>query len=86
MEMVVDPGDGQDAPAASGFGDDVVVEVGLVLPARQLAAFEEKARRQGLTAGQMLRLLLGGFLGQDDPVSQALAPSPPRPARVRLDG
>jgi hypothetical protein len=70
MEMIVEPDDGQDAPEASGFGDDEVVEVGLILSARQLAAFEEEARRRGLTAGQMLRRLLGRFLGQVEPRRQ----------------
>jgi hypothetical protein len=51
---------------APRFADEEVVEVGLLLPAHQLNAFEAAARRQGLTAAQMLRRLLSGFLGEAD--------------------
>ncbi len=54
----------QGAAGGPHFGDEEVVEVGLLLPARQLSAFEAAARRQGLTAAQMLRRLLSGFLGE----------------------
>jgi CheY-like chemotaxis protein len=64
MIMLGSPGDSLEGVDASDFGDEEVVEVGLLLSARQLAAFEAAARCWGLTAGQMLRRLLGGFLGQ----------------------
>ena len=39
--------------------DDEVVELALLLPRRQAEALEEAAHARGLTAGQMLRKLIG---------------------------
>jgi hypothetical protein len=39
-----------------------VVEVRLLVPARQVAALAAAAERQGLTAGQLLRRLIDDFL------------------------
>ncbi len=64
MVMLDSPGDDLDVAEASGPGNDEVVEVGLLLSARQLAALESAAHRHGLTAAQMLRRLLGTLSGQ----------------------
>jgi len=45
------------APAEGG-----VVELALLLPARQAAALERAAHQQGLTIGQVLRRLVRDFL------------------------
>jgi hypothetical protein len=42
--------------------DDEVVELSLLLPRRQAEALEEVAHARGLTAGQMLRKLIGKSL------------------------
>ncbi len=47
-------------PAFAGDGE--VTELALLLPARQLAALDEAARRWGLTVGQLLRGLVREFL------------------------
>ena len=39
--------------------DSEMVEVAMLLPRWQLAALESAAQRQGLSAGQMLRRLIG---------------------------
>jgi hypothetical protein len=41
--------------------DDDLVELALVLPRWQVEALAVAARRRGLTAGQVLRRLVGGF-------------------------
>jgi hypothetical protein len=50
--------------------DDEVVEVSLLLPRWQVEALEEVAHERGLTAGQMLRKLIGVCLS-DPPPSRA---------------
>jgi hypothetical protein len=40
-----------------------VVELAVLLPARDLAALEEAAWRRGLTPGQVIRRLIHAFLG-----------------------
>ena len=47
--------------------DDEVVEVSLLLPRWQAEALEEAAHNRGLTAGQMMRKLLGKGLREIDP-------------------
>jgi hypothetical protein len=47
--------------ASAGWEADVV-EVGLLLPARQVAALEAVAHGLGLTAGELARRLLHDFL------------------------
>jgi hypothetical protein len=64
MVTPIDAGEAQEAVGAPDLGDGEVVEVGLFLTARQWASFEAAAHRRGLTAGELLRRLLGGFLGQ----------------------
>jgi hypothetical protein len=64
MVLLSSPGDDLGVAEASDLGNDEVVEVGLLLSARQLAALESAAHRHGLAAGQILRRLLGTLLGQ----------------------
>ena len=47
--------------------DDEVVELPLLLPRWQAEALEEAAHNRGLTAGQMMRKLLGQGLRAIDP-------------------
>ena len=47
--------------------DDDVVEVSLLLPRWQAEALEEAAHERGLTAGQMLRKLIGVCLSEPTP-------------------
>lgn len=47
--------------------DDEVVELALLLPRKQATALEEAAHARGLTAGQMLRKLIGRGLRDMDP-------------------
>ena len=66
-----------DSPVASGFLapqpgtreftplDNEVVEMSLLLPRWQAAALEQAAHDRGLTAGQMLRKLIGATLKAD---------------------
>ncbi len=49
-------------PDPSHAGGEIV-EVGLLLSARQAAALEASAHRAGLTTGAMVRRLIGDFLG-----------------------
>ena len=56
--------DGRTPARTHDFGDEDVVEVELLLPARQLARFEAEARRQGLTVSQLVRRVLGSYLRQ----------------------
>lgn len=68
-----------ESPVAAGFlaprgptreitaVDDEVVELALLLPRWQAAALEEAAHHRGLTAGQMLRKLIGKGLRDMDP-------------------
>jgi hypothetical protein len=46
--------------------DEGVIEVGLLLNGRQLAALEAAAHERGLTAGGLLRRLIGEFLSDSD--------------------
>jgi hypothetical protein len=41
--------------------DDELVELALVVPQWQVEALAAAARRRGLTAGQVLRRLIGGY-------------------------
>ena len=41
-----------------------IVELALLLPAEAAAALERAARPQGLTVGQLIRRLIGDFLGR----------------------
>jgi hypothetical protein len=52
--------EGEQAPFALQPGD--VVEVPLLLSARQMKALEEAAHHRGLTAGEMVRRLLQEFI------------------------
>jgi hypothetical protein len=52
---------GAEGPAPDREGS--VVEVPLLLSAAGAAALEREAHRRGLTAGQLLRLLVRDFLG-----------------------
>jgi hypothetical protein len=68
-----------ESPVAAGFlgprmgagpspqPDDEVVELPLLLPRWQAEALEEAAHSRGLTAGQMMRKLLGQGLREIDP-------------------
>jgi hypothetical protein len=68
-----------ESPVASGFLapqpgtreitplDNEVVELALLLPRWQAEALEEAAHNRGLTAGQMLRKLVGASLKGDRP-------------------
>ena len=47
--------------------DDEVVELALLLPRWQAEALEEAAHNKGITAGQMLRRLIGRSLRGADP-------------------
>ena len=49
--------------------DDEVVELALLLPRWQAAALEEAAHTRGLTAGQMLRKLIGKSLRESNPTA-----------------
>jgi hypothetical protein len=77
----------------AGVGGRDVTDVGLLLPLGQAAALAEAAHRLGLTAGEMVRRLIGDFLrrqrleahaaGNEDPepvFSPCEARSWPRPA------
>ena len=44
------------------FRDTEVVELALLLPARDMAALERAARQRGLTIGQAVRQVISGFL------------------------
>ena len=54
-------------PAPTPHLDDEVVELPLLLPRWQAEALEEAAHIRGLTAGQMMRKLLGKGLREIDP-------------------
>lgn len=54
-------------PGSSPQLDDEVVELPLLLPRWQAEALEEAAHNRGLTAGQMMRKLLGQGLREIDP-------------------
>ena len=54
-------------PTPSPRFDDDVVELPLLLPRWQAEALEEAAHNRGLTAGQMMRKLLGQGLREIDP-------------------
>jgi len=70
-----------DRPATSGFLapragtreitplDNEVVELNLLLPRWQAEALEEVANSRGLTAGQMLRKLIGLTLREAEPAA-----------------
>jgi len=47
--------------------DSEMVEVAMLLPRWQLAALESAAQRQGLSAGQMLRRLIGSSVASGSP-------------------
>jgi len=49
--------------------DDQVVELALLLPRSQAEALEEAAHARGLTAGQMLRKLIGKGLREIGPAN-----------------
>jgi hypothetical protein len=49
--------------------DDEVVELALLLPRWQAAALEAAAHDRGLTAGQMLRKLIGKSLREAGPAA-----------------
>jgi hypothetical protein len=49
--------------------DAEVVELALLLPRWQAEALEEAAYKRGLTAGQMLRKLIGATLRNAEPVT-----------------
>ena len=51
-----------------------VVEVPLLLPGWQVSALERAAHRRGLTAGEMLRSVLGDFIARL-PAGNGAAPS-----------
>jgi hypothetical protein len=69
-----------DSPVSSGFLapqpgtreftalDNEVVELALLLPRWQAAALEQAAHERGLTAGQMLRKLIGMSLKAESPL------------------
>ena len=48
--------------------DAEAVELALLLPRWQAAALEDAAHQRGLTAGQMLRKLIGAALKEANPV------------------
>ena len=60
LRPVTDPGT-TDRAALAGAE---VVEVHLLLPARQASALEAAAHQQGLTTGQLIRRLVRGFLDE----------------------
>jgi len=47
--------------------DSEVVELSLLLPRWQAEALEQAAHNRGITAGQMLRRLIGATLATSDP-------------------
>jgi hypothetical protein len=49
-------------PACEVAADADVVEIPVLLPGWQALALEEVAHQSGLTAGEMLRLLLADFI------------------------
>jgi len=53
--------------------DEMVVEAMLVLSGTQLRRLEQAALRRGLTAGQMLRMLVRDFLERDGLAVDGLA-------------
>jgi hypothetical protein len=64
--------------------DAEVVEVALLLPARDVVAMEVAARRHGLTPGQLIRRLIHDFLSsaaQQPPLQRAELEQDPRPVR-----
>jgi hypothetical protein len=56
------PAGGPDPRAGWPPAEGGVVELALLLPARQAAALERAAHQQGLTVGQVLRRLVRDFL------------------------
>jgi hypothetical protein len=54
----------EEAPGAQCSPDHEMLELVLLLPARQAFALERAARRQGRTAGQVLRRLVREFLAE----------------------
>jgi hypothetical protein len=56
MHGDLNQGEGSFPPAADG-----IVEVSLLLPGWQAAALEATAHVRGITAGQMVRTLIGEF-------------------------
>jgi hypothetical protein len=50
-----------------------IVELPILLPAWQVSALEQAAQRQGLTAGEMVRHILGHYLGQGKSVRRVKA-------------
>ena len=51
------------------FPDDELVELALVLPRWQIDALATAARRRGLTAGQILRRLIGAYCADARPAA-----------------
>jgi hypothetical protein len=54
--------DGLGVPEPLPYADTEVAELSLLLPGWQAAALEEAARSRGMTAGQILRVLIYDFL------------------------
>jgi hypothetical protein len=53
---------GSTADAGGDSKDTEIVELALLLPARDVAALEAAAWKRGLTTGQAIRRLISGFL------------------------
>jgi len=79
----------EEALATQGwFPDEEVVEVGLLLPGREVAELEGLAHARGLTLGQLFRQLLRDYLVRDGGGIPpfVVSVSPPRIAHQDTEG